>query len=197
MVWNDRSIIKRVQQVLLACTERGQYDPGEGPKGQFTGRNSHPIDAGTENYHMGAGVNKKKSESWPGDMKKCICTCQWYRYIYIDWLWYVFWAHLCLQICALKYCQRLYAVCVVRLYLLLLFVFFFSFLWKRKCFSLKGTRSGVEMAIDCNWKVTKMASYTPQRLSEIGTVGDFILYGLCSRKDKQFLVIHIFKTIWT
>lgn len=54
--------------MLLACTERGQYDPGEGPKGQFTGRNSHPIDAGTENYHMGAGVNKKKSESWPGDM---------------------------------------------------------------------------------------------------------------------------------
>lgn len=69
--------------MLLACTERGQYDPGEGPKGQFTGRNSHPIDAGTENYHMGAGVNKKKSESWPGDMTKCICTCQWYRYIYI------------------------------------------------------------------------------------------------------------------
>lgn len=126
MVWNDRSIIKRVQQVLLACTERGQYDPGEGPKGQFTGRNSHPIDAGTENYHMGAGVNKKTSESWPGDMTKCICTCQWYRYIYIDWLWYVFWAHLCLQICALKYCQRLYAVCVVRLYLLLLFVFFLA-----------------------------------------------------------------------
>lgn len=55
---------------MLVFTERGQYEPVN--KGQFTGRNSHPIDAGTENYHMGAGVNKKKSESWPGDMTKCI-----------------------------------------------------------------------------------------------------------------------------
>lgn len=198
MVWNDRSIIKRVQQVLLACTERGQYDPGEGPKGQFTGRNSHPIDAGTENYHMGAGVNKKKSESWPGDMTKCICTCQWYRYIYIYWLIVIrvlstsLFTNMCIKILPASVC------CLCREIVFAAFIcIFFSFLWKRKCFSLKGTRSGVEMAIDCNWKVTKMASYTPQRLSEIGTVGDFILYGLCSRKDKQFLVIHIFKTIWT
>lgn len=57
------------------------------------------------------GGRSKQKEKWAMAKKqeKCICTCQWSNY----WSWYMFLAHLYLQIWALKYCQRLYAVCCV------------------------------------------------------------------------------------